>query len=213
MTIIPTIGLITAVTVMFAQQKTVPSGNPATTSSRVVYVHQEPMYAPGSLEELEGLADLIVEGMVDSSTIPPRKPNTGIPNHLETDSVFLVSTVFKGDLSSQKSFPRVVISQVGGKDGDLIFMPEEPLLSQGEKMILFLRKDPRNLPSVAALPRFTIAGIWAGKFRVQASRNDPNKKIIGVPRKSGGLKDHDLEDHDHFVGHIQSAVAAAASAK
>ena len=212
MTIIPTIGLVAAVTVMFAQQKTVPSASP-TTPQRVVYVHQEPLYSPGSLEELEGLADLIVEGMVDSSTIPARKPNTGIPNHLETDSVFLVSAVFKGDLSSQKLFPRVVISQVGGKDGDLIFMPEEPILSQGEKMILFLRKDPRNLPSVAALPRFTIVGIWAGKFRVQASPTDPNKKIIGVPRKSGGLKDHDLEDHDHFVRHIRSAVAAAASAK
>jgi hypothetical protein len=91
-------------------------------------LHQEPVTAYNSIEDLAGDATFIVDGLVDSSTIPSRRPDANLTNFLETDIVFLVNKVMKGDLGQQKTLPRVVVSQNGGSLEKLTVVPEEPLM-------------------------------------------------------------------------------------
>ena len=147
---------------------------------------------------------MIVEGVVDSSTFKARQPNHNNPIHIESDVVFLVSRVFKGNFSAQKTFPRVVISQTGGTFGNKTILPPEPLMEQGERQILFLVADNRSgLPSIAGLPRYLVVGIWSGKFRIQGNK-------IGVSHKAlPGLHAHDAEDYNVFVAAVSNAVRAS----
>lgn len=163
----------------------------------------EPASSSNSLGDLSRESSLIVEGMVDASNFPARQPVPGVPRRIETDVVFLVSKIFKGDLSPQKTFPRVVISQTGGAVGELKVETAEPLLQQGEHHILFLQPDARpNLKNIAGLPRYIIVGEWYGKFRVE------HGNTITVPAQSpGGLRSHHQEGHDAFIGEVVSAIA------
>jgi hypothetical protein len=163
----------------------------------------EPASSSNSLEDLSRESPLIVEGTVDTSNFPTRQPDPGNPQRMETDVVFLVSKILKGDLSPQKTFPRVVISQTGGTVGQLTIETDEPRLAQGEHDILFLQPDARpNLKNIAGLPRYIVVGVWFGKFRVE--RNN----TITVPARSpGGLRSHHQEDHDAFLGKVMAAIA------
>jgi len=94
-----------------------------------------PSSAPESIEDLAGEATLIVEGLVDSSNFPTRQPNPKISTHLESDVVFLVKKVIKDDLSSQTQFPRIIVSEYGGRPETYTLFPRS--LSYNKASIAF----------------------------------------------------------------------------
>jgi len=159
----------------------------ATTSSQMpsgrVTIRREFSRLPSSLAELIARASLIVEGLVDSSTIPARFYNTSDPASMETDIVFLVSKVYKGELT-QKHFPRIVIAETGGTIGKLtVESGQHTMMQQGQRYVLFLDPETRtNLPSVAGLPRYIVTCEWLGKFK------NEHGKISAPEKASGDLK-------------------------
>jgi hypothetical protein len=191
------VGVIAA----FSQSTTTKYGSGPTKMSGVVHSTVEPAPWGSTLGDLTAKADLVVEGLVDASNFPARQPSPGIPSHIETDVVFLITRFLKGSLTAQSTFPRVVISEHGGTVGDLSVVTGEPPLRQGQRMILFLQADTRaNLKTIAALPRYLVVGIWHGKFEVVNGR-------ISVPAHSApDLRNHHMEDHDSFVSKVVSAV-------
>jgi hypothetical protein len=72
----------------------------------------------------------------------------------------------------------------------------------GEKVILFLVPDTRRgLPAVAGgLPRFEIAGIWSGKFRIE-------RNTAVVPRASSkGLQIYHKQNADLLRADINASL-------
>jgi len=170
------------------------------------HLYRDPVFVPKSLAELVAHCPLIVEGMADATNIPARLAIPGNPESIESDVVFLVSNVLKGSLSPQVTFPRVVISETGGSFGGINLLPEDaPRMVQGEHYVLFLVEDKRKgIPNVAGLPRYFVAGVWSGKFKVEHNQ-------ISVPQASSqGLHAYHLMNHDVFLGQLRTAVAAAA---
>ena len=160
---------------------------------------------PDSIEELLVLAPLVVSGIVDSSKLPARPSDPANPNSVvESDVVFLVSSVIKGHLlDSQKTFKRLVVCQIGGLyKGRLVVPSGESLLEQGENYILFLAPDPRKgRPNVADLPRYYVVGVWSGKFRIE--------KLGGLqasPKAGLGLRAHNSESPDAFIAEVLAAI-------
>ena len=97
---------------------------------------------PSTLKDLGRLSSLIVVGTV-KTTPAPRETS---PGSLETDAVISINTVLKGP----NFLYEIVISQLGGDNGQLVITPADYLLVQpGDKYLLFLRADDRsNVPSV-----------------------------------------------------------------
>ncbi len=132
-------------------------------------IHEEPLIVHQSLLELINDASIIVEGLVDSS-LPARTRDPKNTQSIETDAVVLVSATLKGTVKADNGFTRIVVAQNGGTmNGFRHESATEARLQPGDKVVLFLVPDARpDLPSVAGgLPRFQIAGIWSGKFRVE----------------------------------------------
>ena len=153
------------------------SKNPTQGSAKVF---EEPLIVHQSLGELVQDAAVIVEGLVDAS-LPSRVRNANIAESLETDVILLVTSTLKGHLRSESGFTRLVVAQGGGHANGFTSEPAtEPRLLPGDRVILFLVPDNRtSLPAVAGgLPRYQIAGIWSGKFRIE-------RNSIVVPRASG----------------------------
>jgi hypothetical protein len=183
----------------FGQNRS-PANAPPETKGKAILI-RTPGFVPHTLEELVQNADLVVDGVVES-VMPTRLANPNSPSSLETDSVIVISKVLKG--GDQARLHKVVISQPGGKRGELEIVPtQDPLVHSGERYVLFLTPDTRpNLPAVGDLPRFYLTGAWAGKFKVDKG------KIKTCTPCSPGIRAHGDTDVDAFLDRTRAIVAA-----
>jgi hypothetical protein len=175
-----------------------PTRNPKGTGILIM----EPSFSPGSIDELLDRTEVLVDGVVQS--VPAaRLRNPQIPDSLETDVVISVGRILGGRMDP--AVRKVVVTQQGGRLGDLeIIAEDDPLMTPGERYILFLAKDTRpSLPELG-MPRFVVTGIWSGRFRVT------DKKVIKTSyRSAAGLRVHDNQPLDEFL----TSVAASAGKK
>lgn len=119
-----------------------------------------------SFKEQCDQANAIIEGVVenDASRLMP-----GIATHIETDFRVTVGRVIKGSIAT----PKIVVSEMGGKVGELHLIMNFPLLQKGERYVLFLDADKRpGVPPVPGLPRYE-AEIFYGTFKVDAGKIRP----------------------------------------
>jgi hypothetical protein len=154
------------------------------------------LFDPHSLEDLVNKADLVIDGFVDSVALARfRVPN--IPGTLETDVTLRINRTIRG--VDQSNLGRIVVAEAGGKRGDLeVVTPQNTLMQVGERYVFFLVRDDRsNLPDVSHYSRYIVAGVWSGKFKVEA------EKIHASAESSPGLKVHEGENLNDFVGRIQ----------
>jgi hypothetical protein len=130
----------------------------------------EPRLVPTSLLDLIRKSELIIDGTVltPMPSVDTRKiaDQSSGPPLLETDSVITVNQVIAGEVPGGAT--TIALAQSGGKLGKWnITVPEDPLVVTGERYILFLNADTRkNAPSSSGLSRYSVLGIWSGKFKV-----------------------------------------------
>jgi len=119
-----------------------------------------------SFKELCGKVDAIVEGVVESDA---SRMMPGRSRCVETDFRMAVDRVIKGPIDT----PEIVVSEMGGKFGELHLIMNFPLLQKGERYVLFLYAEKRQgIPPVPGLPRYE-AEIFYGTFKVEAGRIQP----------------------------------------
>jgi hypothetical protein len=113
---------------------------------------------PASLQELCAASLLVADAHIQSVY-----PASVIGRHLETDSVLLISQLFKG----REDHREVVVSQMGGVLGAFRELTDQyALVQQGEHYIVFLDADPRPQIPDRGAPRYGITGVWSGLLKV-----------------------------------------------
>ena len=199
--------IIGANSTAFPQQPERPNAPGAQKFKGDVLFHTSLANAPKSLSDLVSGSALIVDGLVDSSNIPARLTSANDPTSIETDIVFLIDKFYKGSLN-QAHFPRVVISEIGGQlDGVRLIPAEHRVMEQGEHYLLFLAPDTRKgLRNIARLPRYSIAGTWAGKFKFE------NGKITAPKHVTSDIGAFELMDYPSMIGMLRKALQAAQQA-
>src|SRR5215475_4890221 len=119
----------------------------------------EPAQHPATLDHLIAMSTLIVDGPVLSRLPSVRTSKTPdrFPFIMETHSIIRVTEVLKGAVRG--SGPTILIAQGGGQLDDWdITMRGDPLLSNGERYIFFLRPDDRLVPNTSGIPRYGVVG-------------------------------------------------------
>ena len=178
-------------------------GDPPIVPHGTVYAIYDYAHAPQTLKELVRTADVIVDGTVQS-IFPSRLRNLNQPTDVETDALFAVDHVLKGQPESLRS---LVIVQMGGKHGDLeVIVKDHTLMNQGDRHIVFLNYDRRTI--VPVYPQtdgnFTIIHGWIGNFKVE--RN--SVKWLGPPTAQAFRKFESGTVED-FIAQILAEVTAA----
>lgn len=160
-----------------------------------------PLWSPKSLKDLEGRAELVIDGSVQS-VVATRLTDPNNPASLETDYLLKVNRILGG---SQGGSPEtIVVSQLGGKSGDLeVVTPQNPAMKIGENYILFLNRDSRLSRSGSAAPGYEIAGVWSGKLRIENGRVQ-----IKAPA-TNSLREHDNEPVEQFVRLVKQHFASS----
>jgi hypothetical protein len=159
---------ITTMTSVSAQESRHRLGDPIPREGTAdLSITRAPNQIPSSLKDLTNKAVAIVYGSINS-VLPARETS---PAALETDAIVDVKTIFKGKQSDRS----IVISQRGGSLGKLFVTPKQYcLVRPGEEYLLFLVEDPRpNIPAVAGLKRYLVAGLWTGLLRFENGRLQP----------------------------------------
>lgn len=132
-------------------------------------------------EGLVTLATVILEGTVTQTQVQWNANRTQI----HTVVTISVRTVLKGTLPDENA---VTLRLLGGRVGDDVMeVVGGPVITQGEEVILFLRKDIPDL--------FPIVGLYQGKFSVLTDEDTGIKTVKGrgVPV-------------DDFVANIQQII-------
>jgi hypothetical protein len=149
----------------------------------------EPIEWGQTLSDLTRKSELIAEGVVERS-LASRQPSPGMPFHMETDAVFAISRHIKG----LAKFPRVLVAENGGTVGELKVTTQEPIMQQGDHMVLFLQPDHRTNPNASTtLPGYIVIGVWNGKFKIE------NGKISVPPHSMPDLRSHQNQNPDSFL--------------
>ena len=134
-----------------------------------------PVFIPRSLKDFVAEAPLIADGKV-TAVMPSRIVEGKRPEGLETDFVFSITKVLKGD----RNLHTVMISQIGGKAGRLeIATPQVPSLQTNRRYILFLHPDKRSNfeQTTKGMQRFVVEGVWSGIFEVKNGVVHPSSKL------------------------------------
>jgi hypothetical protein len=136
-------------------------------NSGTAVIQVTPTVSPTSLLHLIRASSLIVDGTVNSllPVIDTRHDPDAAPN-LETHAVVAVNAVLSGAVPNSSA--NILIAQSGGQMGNWNFsVAGDPLVSPGERYILFLIPDVRpELPNTSGMPRFAVTGVWTGKAKV-----------------------------------------------
>lgn len=92
--------------------------------------------------------------------------------------------------------------QLGGTLGKLtIEVKGDPVVSEGERYILFLQRDDRKaVPNTSGLPRYVVAGIWSGKMRIEQG------KMVISSASHKNLQAYDGIDMDAFIRQLQETI-------
>jgi hypothetical protein len=158
---------------------------------------------PQSFADFVKTADVIVDGNVQS-IFPTRLRNSSDPISAETDSLFAVDRVLKGQPEKLRS---LVITQVGGKYGEVeVIVDDRPLLKTGERHILFLGYDRRTI--VPTYPRtdgnFYILDGSTGNFKVEG-----NVVKWLAPDAAPTFRKFESGTAEDFIAQIVAAVSAS----
>lgn len=162
-----------------------------------------PTAQAASLEQLIKMSPLIVYGTVAS--VPPSVQLGENQRHpsVETHSLFAVDTVLKGAVLNNSGI--IVLAQSGGRSGELeVIVPDDPLVKESERYILFLMRDEneKTRPNISGIPRYCAVGIWSGKVRVV------NGKIAFQPSAHARLHEYDNLDLATFTQLIKNMIAS-----
>jgi hypothetical protein len=138
---------------------------PATAVHGTIHVIYDATRRPQSLKELVAAADVIVDGGV-ASTFPGRLWDMDQPWSVETDTLFTVDRVLKGQAETLRD---LVVTQVGGKYAQVeVVIDGIILLNPADRHILFLNRDDRGIvPTYSRTDgNFSIVGGWTGNFNM-----------------------------------------------
>ena len=167
---------------------------------RSIYDYVAP---PQSLNGLVKSADVIVDGTVQS-IFPTRLRDVNDPTSIETDTLFAVDRVLKGQPELLRS---LAIAQMGGKHGDVeVIVEHVTRLSQADRHVLFLNYDRRSIvPTYARTDgNFTIVGGWIGDFKL-----DGNAVKWGSPPTWDLFRKFESGTADSFIEQILAEVSGA----
>jgi hypothetical protein len=166
-----------------------------------VVVQLEPLGQPRSLIQLIRASSLIIDGDISSVLPPVGNASTLHPPTVRTDSVVAVNSIFAGKVPNNSPF--ILLEQVGGKLGQWdITAAGDPLVSQGERYILFLQLDDRpNPPNASGMPRYNATGIWSGKAKVTIGR------VQFLPQADASLHAFDGNDLNTFIQTLKKVIA------
>lgn len=101
------------------------------------------------------------------------------------------------------SSANIVLAQVGGQAGDQsVSALGDPLVSPGERYILFLSPDIRKkLPNLSGMPRYVPVGIWSGKVRVSGG-------VVAFPTfASPTLRAYNGQGIDAFLQAVRQTIS------
>jgi hypothetical protein len=118
-----------------------------------------------TLDQLVQGSDLIIDGTVHGVLSSPlRRPDD--PASVETNSEIVVNEVLRGELPAGTQ--SVVLAQMGGAAGGYeIAVPDDPLVQPGDRYILFLERQRREVPeNNLGVPRYWALGYWSGKVKI-----------------------------------------------
>jgi len=153
---------------------------------------------PLTMEQLTAIADQVVSVRVDS------KETVFYRGKIFTTAKFDVVETFKGDLSGSQK-----ISYLGGRKGKLVMAaPNQPDLSKGDEVVLFLSKPLERLPKSRKdefdpkspmVNSYLVVGGDLGKFEITGGKiadkqkssrkgDDPIPTNAKVVRKISGLE-------------------------
>lgn len=187
------------VAVVCSAQRRAPDSPPALSGGKVI-VMRSPAWVPHSLDALIDKSELIVDGVV-TQVLPSRLWNPDDSISHCTDSVITVNRVLKGSISR-----KLVVFERGGRVGGVeIVTPQDTLMEQGKRYILFLTKDRAVAkPEVGDNEYFGLTGLWNGKFSVEDGR------VLSSREATPELKTLDRLDVEDFLKRVVERVATAA---
>jgi hypothetical protein len=177
-------------------QTPVPFGGTSDLSDRLprsgqYVVNLHPRFEPNSLSQLVESSELIVEGVV-LANLPAFNYNPKIPISIETDSKIAVNSLVKGSVDGEGA--SFLLVQRGGKVGDLeIHAANTSIVKSGDRYILFLRRDRREIPDTrTSPPRYDAVGIWSGLVRIE------NDRVLFADTAASSLRQNDNSSVDDF---------------
>ncbi|MFN8005947.1 MAG: hypothetical protein U0V70_02730 [Terriglobia bacterium] len=195
----------------FAQEAQItrsPSDKPGNYRSGIIRTSKYTHFVPEDLADLVKSSPLIVRGVV-SMQLPTRCTDESCLS-LYTDFEFTVSKVLKDD-GTKRKFDKVIVSQDGGKLGDLeVIFDDEVFMQKGEEYILCLIFDPHDERVNYDGARWTMFGFNNGKFKIVDQRVFvEDTSVFRNVNKDGSPNSSPLEgiSADTLVSRIESAEA------
>lgn len=180
--------------------------NPSVPVGGKVEAVMHPEFIPEDLDDLVKWSPLIVRGIV-SMQLPARCTDADC-SFLYTDFEFAVKKLLKEDGTNRK-FDKVIVSQDGGKLGELeATVHGDPLMQEGEEYILCLAFDPREDRLQYDGARWVVRGIYHGKFKIENEKVVVGEKSVFQRMLHGSLNPISLENTSvaDLVSQIERAV-------
>jgi hypothetical protein len=114
------------------------------------------------------------------------------PVMLQTHSLVDVEQMFHG-LQSRKT---ILLTQIGGELGSCsVVVPEDPLVKNGERYLLFLQANQQ--PNDSGFPGYHVIGYWAGKAKIV------DGKIEFLPHANPDVIRHNGMEAAAFLEYVQ----------
>jgi len=192
--------LLLCATVAVSQTDTSRPKDDSAIRKGTVHVQVTPDAQPGSLLEAIRGSALIIDGTVGSVLPSVNRSDNDDKPLLETESIVLVNSVFKGAVPN--SAASILLSQVGGKtDRWTVEVEGDTLVSAGARYILFLIPDDRKaVANPLGMPRYAVLGVWSGKMKVS------DQKISVAAAAGDKLRSHNGEDVDAFIEALKETI-------
>lgn len=151
-----------------------------------------------SLDYLVRASSLIVEGTV-VKVLPSFARDPNHVNAIETDSLIAVSKTLHGTPPTSNT---VALFQIGGGAGSCAeFVPDDPLVGEGDQYILFLTPDNRKgVSNTSGAPRYVAVGVWSGKVKIA------NGSASFLPRVNSALHAYDGKSLSAFETALNEAI-------
>ena len=170
----------------------------ASVPGRRVVLDLNPNEPVTSLDQLIRMSQLIVEGTV-TSNLPAFNRNAAVPDAIETDSVVLIASTL---YSKHETYREILVAQEGGAFGGWEeVVTQDPLVTPGERYILFLAPDHRKVPAnTSGIPRYYVIGIWAGRIKLE------NQRIRFQAAANQTLHENDDADETMFLTKLKDRI-------
>lgn len=194
------VGLLLGTTVATAQiQNRPPDATLNPCPGGTTTVELDPVGGTPTLNGLVQMSELVIVGTV-VNVLPAFSPSVDHLDTVKTESLVAVEQLLYGSLPLGTK--TILLSQLGGRTGVCaLVVPDDPLVKNGERYVLFLRADNQTEPpNTSGSPRYFAAGVWSGKAKIV------NGKMQFLPRAHADLRKYGNTDANAFIETLKGKI-------